>query len=361
MAGAGGPAADVNVGTDILAAVARPTDAVRALRREIKAAERELAKLVLAGNTAAAATIGGRIRTMEGQQAAIREVIKRQRDMETRNKRALDAGMLFKSVIGAQAIKNILNGELDARGLVGLAIMSERTIARAARQLGGVKFSNFARGLIRAVPFIGEGVNSVVEGFGEIDRRIKNREQVMEMVKGGKMSWELGRLHNEEFLRWDTRLRDPGGLVNNVSSAADRLAGMSKDQRIRALSKARYKHTEFNIDKMLAGRARKRVQFDWKQFESQYSTLLSEASNQGLIVDEAKRREIIEQILTRQVENTADREKLAKAIYDSVNKFRADDKDNSPKTIKDKFKLDEERRREAVEAKRWIIPARLEF
>jgi hypothetical protein len=254
-----------------------------------------------------------------------------------------------------------MKGELDARGLVGLAVMSERTIARAAKQLGGAKFSRFAHGLIRAVPFIGEGVNSFVEGLGEIDRRIKERKQITELVKGGKMSWELGRLHNEEFLRWDTRLRDPGGLVNNVSSAANKLVGMSKDQRFRALSRIRYKTAEYKIDKILAGNARRTVRFDHKQFESQYSALLIEASNQGLIVDEAKRREIIEQLIIRQVENTPDREKLAKAIYEYVGRYQAPDVDNSPKTIKDKFRLDETRRREAVEAKRWIIPARLEF
>ena len=366
----GGPIASVGVGTDVLAAVARPTDAVKQLRREIAAAERELVRLVAAGDKAGVAALSARITTMQAQRASVTAIADRQRKFEDRTKRALDAGYLFKSVAGASAIRSVLRGEFDVRGAVNLAIMSEQTIVKVASKLGGVKFSNFSRGLLRAAPLLAEGVDSIVGGLAKRKQVINERKKMSRLFAAGKISWEEANLYGEQLDKFygGSLFSEPATMAQNIGASADKMVGMTMNQRENIIAKARYRSR--NWGQILAARdpvaalvnsKNRRIMFDSKAFSKRYSEQLIQARNQGLLITDSKRREIIGAALVDQVSNSADREKAAAAIYEALSKFEDEQKDDGPVTVRQKFKLDETKRREAVEAKRWVIPSRLEF
>jgi hypothetical protein len=360
---AGGPAADAAVGTDILSAIARPTDAVKQLRKEIAAAERELAKLVAAGNSAAASSIGSRIKTMEGQKAALDDIIKRQRDMERRNKRALDGAEIFKSVVGANAIRQIVHGELDARGLVGLAIMSERTILKAARELGGATFSRATRSVFKAIPLIGEGISSVMEGWARRQALEKGREHVEARQRAGNISNAEARIYWQSFIGNDM---DPDKTLSNVSSSVDKLTSLSREDQRKALADIKWKALDYSdapktLPEMFFPFAMREGKLNSDAFMKRYVELLEQYRNAGRIMDDGMRREAVAEALGDTIQDERQKGVVADAIWEAVSKYQVDRRATTPRDIRAKFKLDEEKRVNAVEAQRWLIPSRLEY
>jgi hypothetical protein len=100
---------------------------------------------------------------------------------------------------------------------------------------------------------------------------------------------------------------------------------------------------------------------DPETFTKRYGELLQDARNQGRVMNDVTRRELLEAALVNVIENKDNRHQVAQAIFEAVSNFQLAQKDEMPSTVRNKFRMDEERRRQGIEAKRWVIPARLEF
>lgn len=369
-----GSVAVAKIDTDLSSTLTTKQEQVKQLRRDIAAAEREMSRLLQAGNMAQASSYGTWVKGLEQQAAGIATQIKAEKDkkkfeydqnraIDKRLNQALHAGQIFKSFMGAQALRSLVQGELDARGLVGLAIMSERTIAKAARQLGGVNFGNTTKRWLRAAPLIGEVISAGVDLWSEQTARIKWREKLDKMVKGGKISWAEANLGYRALD--ESPFSNPAEMQENVSHSADALLRMSQDQQRRALAGITILRED---DKQAAvasyfgsSTQRSYVPLGTTDVIKRYETLLDQARNNGLIMNEAVRKEMFGEALAGFIADDKEREKVAKAIWESVSNFQIENKENTVRTVRDKFKLDEERRKNAVEAQRWIIPARLEY
>src|SRR5512133_108018 len=142
-----GPMASANVSVqgDISSAVAQPVDTLKDLRKQIKAAEKEMVELAKKGEKVSAEQ-AFRLADLKSKEKQALDIVTRQKRMMERSKRALDMGEMAKSVIGASSIKNIIAGKASIADFAGLAFMAERQIVKGMREVAGVKFAKATRG-----------------------------------------------------------------------------------------------------------------------------------------------------------------------------------------------------------------------
>jgi len=180
-------AANVSVGGDIAGAIATPEATLKELRKQIKAAEKELVELAKKGEKVSSQQ-AFRLADLKAKEKQTLDIVTRQKRVLERSKRALDAAEIGKAMFGASSLKNILAGNASMADVAGIAFMAERQIVKGAKELAGVKFARMTRGVLKAMPFLSEAVGSVIEGWQEKRALEEQMGVIGEEFRGGRIS-----------------------------------------------------------------------------------------------------------------------------------------------------------------------------
>ncbi len=357
-----GPSANANVGVDMLGMVAEPTQALRNLRREIKAAEAELAALAAKGGKVSAqqTKVLDELRTKE---VALQKIAKTKRQEMERNKRALDIGEMTKAVIGAQSIRKLLNGELDPRDAINMAVFAERQITKGVREIAGVKVARQTRGLLKALPFVGEAIASVMEGWDKKRELEKSSDEINALARAGKIPPSAARLYYASLTEgW---FNDPHKTSENALNASRQLLNFNDNEMRNVLESVTIQRARLTDDS-LGGVGGPSVSYETEKLSAAevlrvYNMRLDAMRKNGEIVSKRRQEEALHDSIASLLEGDKERDQIAEKLVEQIKKKLLDKGEDNEKFVREKFKKDEELRSLQVRAARHYVPARMDY
>ena len=371
MALGAGPAADAKVGTDVLAAVAEPTQAVRQLRKEIRLLENEMGKVAKRGRAWSAVldVQKTKLATLQQQEKYVGNIIKNDATLKRQLQTALSAGNLFKGVMTAQAIKGIVRGELpDIRSLVAFTVMSSERIRSLAEKVGGKWGARVTRWL-PFVPFAGELLSVGLEQWQATKRNQEAVRKIGQQFREGKTPYAVAKLAQD--VAGDFGFFNPLPMVTAVTEAGKAMATKRPSLLKNLLNEFVWDINSSNEQRGMTSAWMGQGGINQYQFKRDIKRI-DETEFLGAVRDEIDKREFRE--------GAALSDKARQDIYVQVLSDMAQRKHFPPAMIREltdkmakildttheqshieKFISWEHKEREATEMRRHIIPAKLEY
>ncbi|MFH1605266.1 MAG: hypothetical protein ABIH03_15330 [Pseudomonadota bacterium] len=340
---------------DIVQQIAQPSEALKLLRREIRAAEAELKMLAKRGE-AVSAKQSATLESLKKREEAINGIIKRDKQTDTRISKAKDVGDLFKGVMTAQAIKGIIKGEIpNIQQLVSFAVMAEARMVKLATSVGGVKFGKFARRILPFVPFIGEIASFGMEQWNEKRRIEKNMQEIGQDFRAGKIS-KAEELYAQRILTntWD----DPKEALSVVKNVGAAIAKQPPEKIRSVLEGFRWEYYDPEFDPAGIGMMQKR-NIDPNSFfgELQRRRGLAEGRIGGPL-DDRQYEGVIRQLVADMSEKKDWPKAMLESLMESLIEKETAVKERSHR---EKFLEHYFSQRDRARARGRFIPARMEY
>lgn len=356
-----GPSANASVGADMLGLTSEPNDALKETRRQIRATEAELTALAAKGDKVSA-QVTANLAALRSREETLAGVVKRNRAAEARGRRALDIGEMTKAMIGAGSIKRILAGQADARDIAAFAFMAERQIVKGVKEVAGVRMARATRGVLRAIPFVGEAIGTMMEGWDKKKALEKSSDEINSLARAGKIDPATSRLYYASLT--DGWFNDPKATVSNVQEASRGMMQMQRSEMQSALNSVKVKRTVYTEETL--GSAGMMVSYTNDSLSAadvlkRYDDLMESDRANGVVQNKTRQESHLRAAIAGLLEDDKERDQIAEQLVEQVKKKMIEKGDDGEYLIRDKFQREENDRRSRILAARHYIPAKLEF
>lgn len=173
--------------------------AAREAEREVVRLEREVEKALQAGKNVEP--------QLQAKLNMAREILQKNQDIsrqyamnENNFKEMKQVASLFRVYAGAQGLRRLARGEIDAEALTHL--MASESMPRLLGKMGFLRAADFAKGLMPSAMLGLFAAEQIKKGFAERDRDTKAAQDIGAQIAAGKFSPEMIRVLDEYQGRW---------------------------------------------------------------------------------------------------------------------------------------------------------------